>query len=72
MPTSLLVLGCLLFVASSQPAHAPAGPARATHSTRGGRPLSYRELNDRLTRPGNGLGDIHQIDLAALHLEVPK
>jgi Tol biopolymer transport system component len=45
--------------------------ARETFDT-GGRALTYRELNDRLTRPGNGLGDIYQIDLAALHLEVAK
>ena len=45
--------------------------ARETFDT-GGRRLSYRELNDRLTRPGNGLGDIYQIDVAALHLEVSK
>jgi Tol biopolymer transport system component len=45
--------------------------ARETFDT-GGRRLSYRELNDRLSSPGNGLGDIYYIDLSALHLEVPK
>ena len=45
--------------------------ARETFDT-GGRRLSYRELNERLTSPGNGLGDIYHIDLSALHLEVPK
>lgn len=35
-----------------------------------GRRLSDPELNERLTGPGNGLGDIYQIDLAALRLEV--
>jgi Tol biopolymer transport system component len=59
------------------PALSPDGRTFFWASTRetfdtGGRRLSYRELNDRLTRPGNGLGDIYQIDLSALHLEVSK
>lgn len=42
--------------------------ARETFDT-GGRRLTYRELNDRLTKPGNGLGDIYFMDLSALKLE---
>jgi Tol biopolymer transport system component len=45
--------------------------ARETFDT-GARRLSYRELNARLTGPGNGLGDIYRIDLSALHLEMPQ
>jgi Tol biopolymer transport system component len=45
--------------------------ARETFDTEGRR-LTYRELNDRLTKPGNGLGDIYSMDLTALKLEVPK
>jgi Tol biopolymer transport system component len=45
--------------------------ARETFET-GGRRLTYRELNERLTTPGNGLGDIYFMDLSALKLEVPK
>jgi WD40-like Beta Propeller Repeat len=44
---------------------------RETFGTEGRR-LTYRELNDRLTRPGNGLGDIYFMDLSALELDVSK
>ena len=30
------------------------------------RRLTYRELTNRLRSPGNGLGDIYQIDISAL------
>ena len=45
--------------------------ARETFDTEGRR-LTYRELNDRLTKPGNGLGDIYFMDLSALKLEVAR
>lgn len=45
--------------------------ARDTFDTEGRR-LTYRELNDRLTKPGNGLGDIYFVDLAALKLELAR
>ena len=32
------------------------------------KPLTYRELTDRLRSPGNGLGDIYQIDISALKI----
>ena len=43
-------------------------------STRGfgatplGRRLNYRELSAKLRAPGNGLGDIYQIDFGALNI----
>jgi Tol biopolymer transport system component len=33
------------------------------------KPLTYRELSNRLRSPGNGLGDIYQIDIDALKIE---
>jgi len=33
------------------------------------KPLNYQELTDKLRSPGNGLGDIYQIDIAALGIQ---
>ena len=38
----------------------------------GRRPLSFRELTRLLEGPGNGLGDIYQVDVAALGLRVAR
>ncbi|HEX5706653.1 MAG TPA: hypothetical protein VFX96_05125, partial [Pyrinomonadaceae bacterium] len=56
------------------PAISPDGRYFFWTSTRGfggqtlARRLTYRELSARLRGPGNGLGDIYQIDLSELGL----
>jgi Tol biopolymer transport system component len=45
--------------------------ARESFET-GGQRLTYRQLEDRLSKPGNGLGDIYFIDVTALHLEIAR
>jgi Tol biopolymer transport system component len=47
------------------------GSTRETIET-GKRRFTFRELNEVLSRPGNGLGDIYEIDVAALRLPPPK
>jgi Tol biopolymer transport system component len=42
--------------------------ARESFDT-GGQRLTFRQLEDRLSRPGNGLGDIYFVDAASLRLE---
>lgn len=43
--------------------------ARDTTDAAREKPLTYSELSNRLRSPGNGLGDIYQIDIDALKLE---
>jgi hypothetical protein len=46
------------------------GSTRETIET-GQRRVTYKELNERLSSPGNGLGDIYEMDATALHLQPP-
>jgi hypothetical protein len=42
---------------------------RSSTSTSQNKHLTYADLLNRLRNPGNGLGDIYQIDLSALNIQ---